>query len=154
MTFTATITSKQVETGIRIDASNLASTTTQLAVFLTTEYDSTHVDPTDEDPLDGQLIKSNPKHGNLIYSMPLPVNGVNSSIIIPAGDLIEGIDYTVALEVTGTVADDEGIVQLENIRYVAPPTITSEAFTVQVGDQAIFIGVVQELLICAVKIWI
>ena len=144
MTFTATITSTPVETGIRIDASNLASTTTQLAVFLTTEYDSTHVDPTDEDPLDGQLIKSNPKHGNLIYSMPLPVNGVNSSIIIPADDLIEGIDYTVALEVTGTVADDEGIVQLENIRYVAPPTITSEAFTVQVGDQAIFIGITNE----------
>lgn len=144
MTFSATITSTHVETGIRIDASLLASTTTQLAVFLTTEYDSSHIDTSDVDPLDGQLIKSTPKHGNLIYSMPLPLNGTSSSMIIPSADLIEGIDYTVALEVTGTVADDEGIVQLENVRYVAPPAITDEAFTVQVGDQAIFIGISNE----------
>jgi len=144
MTFATTITSIHVETGIRIDASNLASKTTQISVFLTTEHDASHEDPSDGEPLDGFLVKSEPKHGNLIYSMPLPMNGSSSSVIIPGTDLIEGIDYTVALEVTTLDGVDEGIVQEENVRYVAPPTITNEVFGVQVGDQALFISIANE----------
>ena len=145
MVLSATISSTHVETGIRIDAGSLASTTTQLTVFLTTEHVIAHNDPTDENAEDGQLVLNDPKHGNLIYSMPLPLSASgNSSLIISAADLIEGVDYTVALEVVGTDAAEEGIVQLENVRYVAPPTITDEVFTVQVGDQALFIGIANE----------
>lgn len=145
MVLSATISSTHVETGIRIDAGSLASTTTQLTVFLTTEHVIAHNDPTDENAEDGQLVLNDPKHGNLIYSMPLPLSASgNSSLIISAADLIEGVDYTVALEVVGTNSEEEGIVQLENVRYVAPPTITDEVFTVQVGDQALFIGIANE----------
>lgn len=145
MVLSATISSTHVETGIRIDAGSLASTTTQLTVFLTTEYASAHNDPADVTPDDGQLVLNDPKHGNLIYSMPLPLAASGkSSLIIPASDLIEGIDYTVALEVVGTDSEEEGIVQLENVRYIAPPTITDEVFSVQVGDQALFIGIANE----------